>query len=113
MFLSRETQIILLAILAVIYGLSLASRRYPDVAWLCPFHLPQLTPQQQPKQRRRANIHVGFEMILIGVVIPIGYAALTVMMFNDFDPLITALVIGGSLLCIALGVTAIVRSRRE
>lgn len=113
MFLSREAQIIVLTLLAVFYGLSLASRRYPDVAWLRPFHPPKLTPRQEATQRRRANTMAGLEMILLGVIVPLGYVFLTVMMFNDFDPIVTVLVIGGSIVCVGFGISAIIQSWRE
>jgi hypothetical protein len=112
-FLSRETEYVLAALMAVVFGLSMLSRRFPDVAWLRPFQPPKLTPRQQATHRRRANTYAGLEMILIGVLIPMGYVAMTVMTFNNFDTTTTVLVIGGSLVCIGLGITAIVRSQRD
>jgi len=52
------------------------------------------------------------EFILLGIVIPIGYGVLTIMMFNDFKPLPTALVLASSALCLGLGIAAIVRNAR-
>ncbi len=112
---SQETQLVLLGLLAVVYGVSALARRFPHVAWLKPFRNPfgKLSPAQQAKMRRRANMHAGIELILLGVIVPMGYVVLTVMMFNDFDTVPTLLVLGASLLCIGLGITAIVRSRRD
>jgi hypothetical protein len=112
-FLSREVEYVIVALAVVFFGLTLAARRYPHVAWLRPFHPPKLSARQQAIQRRRANTLAGLEMILLGIIVPLGFVAITVMMFNDFDPLVTVLVIGGSIVCIGLGIAAIARSRRE
>lgn len=97
----------------VIFGLVLAARRYPHVAWLRPFQPPKLSARQQAIQRRRANTLVGLEMILMGIIVPVGYFVVTVMMFNEFDPLVTLLVIGVSIASLGFGIAAIVSSRRE
>lgn len=98
-----------------LFGLSALTKRHPGSTWLQPFRqlLPQPSPAERTRLRRRANVHGGIELILLGLVLPLGYGALTMMMFNDFDPTTTALVLGGSLLCIGLGVTAIVRRGRD
>ena len=56
----------------------------------------------------------GYEtfQVIVVVIIPMGYVALTVMMFNDFTAMGLTLAAAGSLLCIGLGVTAIWRNRR-
>ena len=41
-----------------------------------------------------------------------GYVVLTVMMFNDITRKAMALVLTGSVVCIGLGITAIVRGYR-
>lgn len=96
------------------YGLSALSRRFPEVAWLQAFRFEnRLTEEQKARMRRRAQVHAGIEMILLGIGLPMGYAVLTVMFMNSFTPVTTTLVSAGSVLCIGLGVTAIARSRRR
>lgn len=107
-------QIVVVMVTAVVWGLVTLSRRRPDVAWLEPWRtaFPRPTEAQRQRMRRRASAYAGAELILLGVVIPIGYVALTVMMFNDFTPGWLIAVAASSLLCIGLGVTALVQSRR-
>jgi hypothetical protein len=99
------------ALALVIMGLVQLAKRRPDIAWLRPFRGPELSAAQKERHRRRANTYAGIELILLGLAIPMGYVALTVMMFNDFEPLWTTIAIASSLACIGLGVTAIVKSR--
>ncbi len=101
-------------LLAAVWGLSTLARRRPEVAWLHPFRtaFPRPTEEQRQRLRRRANVYAGAELILMGLVIPMGYVALTVMMFSDFGAVELTVVAAISLLCIGLGVTAIVRNRR-
>ncbi len=97
-----------------LFGLSALSRRFPEVAWLQAFRIEnRLTEEQKARMRRRAQVHAGVEMILVGIALPMGYVVLTVMFMNNFTPLATTLVLAGSVLFIGLGVTAIVRSRRQ
>jgi len=49
----------------------------------------------------------------MGLGLPMGYVALTVMFFNDFTPTGIALVAVCSILLIGLGITAIWRNRRK
>lgn len=109
----RTVQLVALGILAVVLGLSALARRFPHVAWLQLFryHLPRLSEQQRAKMRQRANFYAGVEMILMGVVLPMLYVAVTVMFFNAFTTTGIVLVIAGSLLLVGLGVTAIWRNR--
>ncbi len=111
----RKIQFVVVGALAVVFGLSALSRRFPHVEWLQLFRHehPRLSEEQQAKMRRRANIHTGAELILMGIVLPMGYVALTLMSFNEITAKAMALVLAGSVLCISLGVTAIVRSRRD
>lgn len=111
---SYETfQLVFVAIMAAVWGLSTIARRRPDIAWLQGVRnaFPQPTDEQRQKQRRRANVYAGAELILLGLIIPIGYLALTVMMFNDITMPMLLLVSAASLLCIGLGIAAI-RSNR-
>jgi hypothetical protein len=99
----------------LLFALATAARRFPDVAWLQPFRnvFPQPSEAERERARRRVNALVGAELILMGIILPLGYAALTVMFFNEFTVRETALVLTGSLVCIALGITAIVRRGRD
>jgi hypothetical protein len=110
----RTLQLVLAGLLAVVLGLSALSRRFPHIAWLQVFryHRPPLSEAQPARWRQRTNVYVGLELILMGVVLPMGYAALTVMFFNEFTTAGMVLVGGGSLLLVGLGVTAIWRNRR-
>jgi nucleoside recognition membrane protein YjiH len=111
---SDKIKLILGSIVAVLFGLSALSRRFPQVGWLQHFYfeLPELSEQQKAKMRRRAAFQVGAQLILLGIVLPLGYIALTVMMFNDLTRKAMALVLTASVVCIGLGITAIVRGYR-
>lgn len=112
---SERFQIVAGSILAVLFGLSALSRRFPNVRWLQPFRIPrpQLTEQQQARMRRRASVNAGAQLILLGLGLPLGYVVLTVMMFNTVRAGTLALVLAGSVLCIVLGITAIVQGGRR
>ncbi len=104
----RNVQTVLAGLGLGIFALSALSRRLPDVAWLQAFRFDKhLTEEQKAKMRRRANVHAGVELILLGITLPMGYVVLTVMMFNSFSAMGITLVAAGSVLCIALGITAI------
>ncbi len=110
----RTIQFILVGIFAVIFGASAIARRFPNVAWLqvLRYDPPRLSVEQRARNRRRANVYAGVEMILMGVVLPFGYFALTVMFFNSPTPTGIVLTLGASLLLIVLGVVSIARSRQ-
>jgi len=110
----RTLELVLAGGLAVVFGLSALSRRFPDAAWLQLFRraMPRLTEQQRAKVRRRVNIQAGVEMILMGLVLPLLYVAATVMFFHAFTATGTALVLVCSMVLIAAGATAVWRSRR-
>jgi len=108
-FLSREVEGVLGVIALIIMGLVMLAKRRPDIAWLQPFRGRELSPAQQERNRKRANRYAGVELILLGIIVPMGYVALTVMMFSSFETVPTVLVALGSALCIGLGVTAIVK----
>ena len=112
---SERFQIVVGTIVVVVYGLSALSRRFPHVAWLQHFRLPwlQVSEEQQARMRYRANVYVGAQLILFGLVLPLGYVVLTVMTFNTVRAGVMALVLAGSVLCIVLGITAIVRGGRR
>ena len=111
----RTLQVVLVGVLAVVFGLSALSRRFPDVGWLQAFRhaVPELGAKERERARRRANVYAGVELILMGLGLPMGYVVLTVMFFSDFTSTGIALVAACSILLIALGATAIWRSRRR
>ena len=108
----RDIEMVLGVLAMLFMALAFAAKRRPDIAWLRVFRMPELSKERQERQRRRANVYAGVELILLGLVIPLGYGALTVMMFNDFKPLPTTLVLVSSAICIGLGSVAIVKNAR-
>lgn len=106
---------IILAVIAItITVLGWLAQRRPDIAWLRPFDFrSRLSEEQQRRLRRTSEINVGAQLILMGLAIPAGYLVLKVMFFDEPTPLGLAVVAIGSVICIALGVTAIVKSARE
>jgi len=111
----RTAQLVLVAILAVVFGLSALSRRFPHVAWLQVFRYdrPQLSQDHQARMRQRSNIYAGVELILMGIILPMVYFVGTVMFFNQPTTTGTVLSLGGSVLLIGLGATAIWHNRRR
>lgn len=111
----RTVQLVLIAILAVVFGLSALSRRFPHIPWLQAFRYnrPRLSEEHQAQIRQRSNIYAGVELILLGIVVPIVYFGGTVMFFNTPTTTGTVLSLGGSLLLVGLGATAIWRNRRR
>src|ERR671925_1983486 len=76
---SDKVKLIFGGIVAVLFGLRALSRRFPQVGWLQHFYFefPQLTEQQKARMRRLAALRAGLQLILLGIVLPIGYVALT------------------------------------
>ncbi len=111
---SERIQLLLGALLALVFGLSRLARRFPHVAWLRAFRdaWPQPTEAQRARTGRRTAFLAGAQLILMGIALPLGYGALTVMTFSDFTAKATTLVLAVSVLCIGLGVMAIWQSRR-
>lgn len=107
-------QLVAVLLLGAVFGLSLAARRYPHVTWLQGFSnaFPRLSDEQRRKTRKRSDFHAGVELILLGLALPLGYAVLTTMTFSSFSTTATIVVAAGSVLCIGLGIAAIVHSRR-
>ena len=93
--------------------LQAAARRFPTVAWLQRLKLPELPPAQRARARRRASFYVGVELILLGLALPLGYGALTMMTFGAFDPLWTTGVLVTAAVCVAAGVVAVVKTASE
>jgi hypothetical protein len=107
-------QLVAVIVLATVFGLSAAARRYPHVTWLRGFSnaFPRLPEDERRKVRKRSDFYAGAELILVGVALPLGYAALTMMTFSSFSTMATIVVGAGSLLCVGLGIIAIWQSRR-
>src|SRR5881628_540929 len=78
----RTVQLVLVGFLAVLFGMSALSRRFPHIAWLQLFryNAPRLSEEQRANLRQRANVHAGIELILLGIVVPMVYFASTVIM---------------------------------
>jgi hypothetical protein len=102
-------------IVAMLSGLSALSRRFPHIAWLQHFdvEVPQLSEEQKARMRRRATVRAGVKWIFLGMVLPVGYVFHTMMLFSDITRKGMAIVLTGSVVCIAVGVTAIVRGFRR
>ena len=114
-FLPDSVKAILLGLIAVVFVLSRLSYRFPDVDWLQHFRLPipRLSEKQKARQRRRANLMAGMEIIFAGMVLPLLYILAKVMMFNEPTTLGMVIVGACSLTCIFLGIWVIVRNFRQ
>lgn len=94
--------------------LSRAAVRYPHVRWLRAFDLQsRIDPARRARLARAGNLHAGAEMILLGLVLPLGYGALTLMTWSDFSPGISAAVFAASLVLILTGIVVIVRNLKD
>lgn len=112
MFLPEWLKITAGSLALIIFALGYFARRHPDDAWLQPFDLQRnLTHAQRARMRRSSQAFAGAEMILAGVIIPMGYLALKVMFFNSPEPLELVIVFALSAVFIAAGVMALVRNR--
>jgi hypothetical protein len=109
----RTFQLVLVGIVAMLFVLSALSRRFPQVPWLRLFRYgrPELSDEQRARIRRRSNVHAGIELILLGIVVPFGYFALTLMMFNEPTVVGTTVSLASSVLLIGLGFVAIWTNR--
>lgn len=105
---------ILVGLLAFVFGLSALARRFPHVVWLqvIRYDPPQLSEAQRVMIRRRSDLYAGVELMLLGIALPMVYASLTMMFFNELTTTAVTLVLAGSALCIGLVVTATWQSRR-
>ena len=76
--------------------------------------LPQFPKEQKAKQRRRSNVYAGVQLILLGVSLPFGYHILSMMMFfSSVSRTENIVLVAFSGLCVALGITAIIRSGKD
>jgi len=107
-------QLVTVVVLATLFLLATAARRYPHVTWLRGFAnaFPRLPEAQRRKAAKRADFYAGAELIVAGLALPLAYAALTMMTFSSYTTAATVVVAVGSVFCIALGIVAIVHSRR-
>ena len=107
-------QVAAMLFVAAVWGASVLAKKRPDIRWLRPFRdaWPQPTAEQRRTLGRRMTMYIGAELILIGLCIPLGYIALTVMMFHDFTRTGIVLTWIATLLCMGLGFAAIWQSRR-
>ena len=69
--------------------------------------------ERAARGRRRGAVYAGVQLILLGLGLPLAYAALDTMLFSTMTRTEVMLVGAASLLCIGLGVTAIWSSRRH
>src|SRR5687768_2384587 len=84
-FLPESVQIGITVALGLVFAGSYFARRNPHIRWLQGFRLPQLSEQQRARRRRTGNAMAGAEMMLLGLVLPLGFGALTLMTWSDFD----------------------------
>ena len=103
---------ILLGIIVVAFGLNRLAVAFPEVDWLRKFRLPvrEMSEEERGRRRKRGNRMAALEMILAGLILPCGYLASTVFMFNE--PSRAAMLIVGALSfsCIAAGVWVLARN---
>lgn len=111
MILSDELKVVFGVLALIWFGIQVMAKRRPDIAWLQQLRIPEVSPERQARNARRHEILSGMQFILLGVVLPLGYGAITVMTFNDFDLLPTAIVALTSVACIGLGIFALTRNR--
>ena len=112
MTLSEPLKILLGIAVLLIMGLSYLARRRPDVRWLqaCNFQA-HLTEEQRARLRRTQNRTAGAELILLGMIIPMGYLGLKVMFFSAVQRMELVLVGLLGATCIVLGFVALLRNR--
>jgi hypothetical protein len=105
----QRIQLIVLGVIGSLFVLGALSRRLPHVRGLEPFRqaFRPLSPAQREVARRRSDMLEGVKFILMGLVLPIGYVALKVMMFNEPTLQGFLVVAAGSLLCFVLGGMAV------
>ena len=102
----------IIVLVSALLLLTHAARRYPHVEWLQKFKLPDnRTEAQKQRARRTGNILTGIEMIGVGLLIPLGYAIMTVMFMSSIGPIEMVLVGAASLLCVGFGIFVIIKAR--
>lgn len=113
LFIPDSVKTILVALIVLAFVFSRLAPRFPDVAWLQIFRLPvrHMSEAEQARQRRRASLMAGIQIILAGLALPLLYLVSKVMMFDEPTPLGMTIAAGCMLLCIGLGIWVIVRNR--
>jgi hypothetical protein len=110
MYETIETVVVSLVLL--LFGWAVLSGRFRNLAWLQRFRLEhprlRLSEEQRARIERRAAVRGGVKFILLGLVLPPGYAVLEVMHMSDISKTELAVVLAGSVLCIGGGIAAIV-----
>lgn len=108
---SSTLQIVVASVAMLVMLLGWLARRHPEARWLRAFNLrDRLTPAQQRELKRSSDVAAGMQLILLGIVVALGYVALTVMLFNEFTTGGVVLVTVCSLGCIVAGVIGIGKS---
>jgi hypothetical protein len=112
-FLPDSVKAILFGLIVGVFVLSRLAPRFPDVAWLQHFRLPtrHLSEEEKARQRRRASLMAGMQIILAGLALPLLYLASKVMMFDEPTPLGMIIAAACSLACVGVGIWVIVRNR--
>ena len=112
---SDTVKLVLVSILAVLFGLSALARRLPHVAWLRPFAglFPRLGEAERARVQGRADVYAGIQLILMGLALPLLYVITTVMLFNTPSSTGIAVTFAGSVVLIVLGSLAIRSGRRR
>ena len=113
LFIPDSVKAIVVVLVVVGFVLTRLAPRFPNVAWLQHFRLPvrHISEEEKARQRRRASLMAGIQIILAGLVLPLLYLASKVMMFNEPTTLGLVIVGGCSLACLGLGFWVIVRNR--
>jgi hypothetical protein len=101
---------VVVSLVLVLFGLAVLSGRFRNLAWLQRFRFehPRLSEEHRARMQRRAAVRAGVEFILLGLVLPPGYLMQEAMFMSDTSKTELAVVLAGSVLCIGVGITAIV-----
>jgi hypothetical protein len=114
MFFPESLKIVLASLFMIALTLSLLAKKFPEMHWLQVFRFDDKRTEAERKRAARAgNRMAGLEMIIMGFVVVFGYMALTVFMFNDFEPALTVGVGVISLALIGLGIYTLVRNHES
>ena len=102
----------LIVLLGAFVVLATLANRYPAVAWLRFFRMPGpgLSDAQRERLRRSSNIRTGVQLIGIGLLLPFGYLLLEIITLSEIETGMLLALLAGGVLCVALGIAAIVRA---
>ena len=112
-FLPDSVKAIVVVLVVVGFVLTSLAPRFPNVAWLQMFRLPvrHISEEEKARQRRRASLMAGIQIILAGLVLPMLYLVSKVMMFDEPTRLGMIIAAACMLACIGVGIWVIVRNR--